>query len=357
MSRLVPTWVLLTCTAALAQEGELSVHLPAHAPIDIGVVPLLSVNALADDGVADNNLAVGLLAHRARSLTGLGLAPFASLVDRTLKGAQVALFSRAQAAYGVQLGLFSTAVEGIEGVQLGGANLSAQTSGLQAGVLLNATLGALRGAQVGLLNLVGLDVSGLQLGAVNRARDVEGVQVGGINLARHAKGLMVGLINVADSAQAPVGLINWIKDGEQHLALYGSELNVANIALKLGSRRLYSHLVFGVGSDGFTSRFSWGAGLGARFRPTARIFLEAEVVEQLVSFGQVLGGPAGLVTTARVQVGFQIFKRLAITVGPSVNLYVPLGSAPRLTTLFPGSAVGTQGTAQLLPGLALGLQL
>jgi hypothetical protein len=77
-----------------------------------------------------------------------------------------------------------------------------------------------------------------------------------------------------------------------------------------------------------------------------------------VSFGQALGGPSGLVTTARFNVGFQILQRLAVTVGPSLNLYVPLDDAAKLTALLPGAALGT-GTrsAQLLPGVAIGIQL
>lgn len=359
MNRPLTTVTLLLCTLAGAQPQELTqVHVPEHAPIDLGVVPALSVNALADGGVADNNLAVGLLAHRARSLTGLGVAPFASLVDQSMKGAQVALFTRAQRAFGLQLGLFSYAIDGLWGVQLGGTNLTSQARGLQLGVLVNGSRGDLHGAQVGLLNLAGEDAFGLQLGAVNRARDVAGVQVGGLNLARHSRGLMLGLVNVAESADAPIGLINWIRDGEQHLTVYGSELNIANIGMKLGGQHLYSHLMFGVGQSGDLTRFSWGAGLGSRWRPSTGVFLEAEVVEQLVSFGQALGGPSGLVTTARFNVGFQILRRLAITVGPSLNLYVPLDDAARLTALLPGAALGTgPRSAQLLPGVAIGIQL
>lgn len=359
MNRALILSCCLLCSSSLAQDqGLTQLKVPAHAPIDLAVVPPLSVNALADDGVADNNLALGLLAHRARSLTGVGVAPFASLVDQTLRGAQVALFSRAQRAYGLQLGLFSYANEGMAGAQVGGANLTDSARGLQLGALVNGSRGTLMGAQVGLLNLVGEDAWGLQLGGVNRARDVTGVQVGGLNLARHSRGLMLGLVNVADSADAPIGVINWIRDGEQHLAVYGSELNVANFAAKLGGRHLYSHLVFGVGRSGEATRFSWGAGLGARWRPSVRVFLEAEVVEQLVSFGQALGGPSGLVTTARFNVGFQLLRRLAITVGPSLNLYVPLDDAARLTALLPGAALGTGArAAQLLPGVAIGIQL
>ena len=95
---------------------------------------------------------------------------------------------------GLDLGLVGKARR-MNAVQVNLGNLvEAEFAGIEAG-LYNRT-GSLTGLQAGLFNDVAHDVNGFQFGLFNSADDVNGFQVGFLNRTVSLRGIQIGLVNV-----------------------------------------------------------------------------------------------------------------------------------------------------------------
>jgi len=135
-----------------------------------------------------------------------------------------------------------------------------------------------------------MDQRGLQLGVVNVVDDGGGLRFGVVNFARQTRGFQFGVVNIAkhDDGES-FALVNVIGNGIHDVAVYSSDVLLTNLALKLGSRHLYTSLGAGY-QPGDTlpagamtiSRDAarWGASLGIGWRlavPAGR--LEALEIE------------------------------------------------------------------------------
>jgi hypothetical protein len=282
-----------------------------------------------------------------------------------MRGAQLGVINRSAGDMrGLQVGVIGVNNRDLQGAQLGvigmaGGNLH----GLQAGVV-NLARG-LTGLEVGVANLAG-STKGAQLGVVNvGSQSVDGLQIAVVNVGRKVRGLQLGVINLADSVDgASVGIINLIGDGYHQVSVWSSDLLPSNVGIKLGSRHVYTMFGFGVGK-GSDSRALYGPqfGLGVHLDNFAeRLFVDIDAVgTQFAQSGDWEFNNQAM-SSLRVTVGFQLFKHLAITAGPTYNVYV------RRNT--PGSADHTPGLGVLeqsnfsgdyevrrFPGFMLGLQI
>ncbi|GAB4018444.1 hypothetical protein GCM10028808_53040 [Spirosoma migulaei] len=252
---------------------------------------------------------------------------------------------------GFQAGGLANIVGGkVTGVQLGGlANYTnREVVGVQAGGLLNTAGKTVTGAQVaglvnfanqevqggqigGLLNIAGRSVEGIQLaGLVNYAQaDVQGWQIGGIlNSARRVtKGLQIGLINIADSVgSVPIGLLSFVrKGGYQRIEVAATEVNVLNVTLRTGTKRLYNILTAGHSFDRLGSpRLSAGYGLGTAFTLSRATLLNLEgTYHHLFYFDRVYQATNGWNNQIRLStlIEAKLSRHVSLAFGPSVNWY------------------------------------
>ncbi len=109
----------------------------------------------------------------------------------------------------------------VKGVQLGlFTNIAKDMQGLQASLFFNEARKSMSGIQIGLFNNLGgfsgpapvvhglqlgasanfaSEMTGFQLGTLNRAKNVTGMQIGIINVCSDLKGLQIGAINIVTS--------------------------------------------------------------------------------------------------------------------------------------------------------------
>lgn len=200
------------------------------------------------------------------------------------------------------------------------------TKGVQAAGGFNVADGDLRGVQAaGGFNVAG-DVTGVQLSLLNIAGDVTGVQTGLINIATKVKGVQLGLLNVNEDIEGvPIGLLSISKNGILSPEVSMGRLTPPTIGLKIGTRRLYSHLAVGVPPLGWYGR----AGLGLRF-PFSAFHVDVDVGTGGMDLERVPGvtladGVQGVafLANARAMFGWQPFSHLGVFVGVSANAMLP----------------------------------
>jgi hypothetical protein len=136
----------------------------------------------------------------------------------------------------------------LKGFQIGlGANVVDGTaSGVQLGGALNHVSGDVTGAQLSLgANIAQGAVRGLQFAAVNVAGDVDGVQLGLVNVARRVRGAAIGLVNIADDIDGlPLAPFSVTRTGGVHASVWSGSSGLGNVGVKLATRSTYT-LVFG----------------------------------------------------------------------------------------------------------------
>lgn len=309
-------------------------------------------------------------------------------VTHGLQGGVGFNFARGDVAAG-QLSVGANVTGGrLSGLQLsGGGNVvGADAVGIQTAAGFNWTHGPLTGAQVSAgLNVVGQPLHGLQVGGganwahatvsgvqvaggvnhapqlagvqlalLNVGGEVSGAQVGVVNIARKVTGTQVGLLNLADELYgAPVGLLSLARNGQLHVEAFGSDIHAANVAVKLGTKYVYT--VGRVGSDApMTERagFSYGLGLGVHL-PFEPFFVDFEA--SVGSHHRYDDVPSELfLQQARLVVGWQLAPRFALIAGPTYNVLASFGERPLEELSF----VRAQGTHTLRwPGFTVGLRI
>jgi len=200
------------------------------------------------------------------------------------------------------------------------------THGAQLAAGFNVADGDLRGVQAAAGFNVAGDIKGVQLSVLNIAGDVTGVQAGLINVADKVRGVQVGLLNVSeDITGVPIGLLSFSKNGILAPELSMGRLTPPSVGLKLGTRRVYSHLAVGVPPLGWYGR----VGLGLRF-PFSAFYVDVDVGAGGLDLRRVPGvtmadGVQGMafLGNARAMFGWQPFSHLGVFVGVSGNAMLP----------------------------------
>ncbi len=305
---------------------------------------------------------------------------------RIIRGVQfTVIYADADEVRGVQMGaLFNFSDQTLLGTQLSiGANFGHVGRGIQAAVGLNVA-GALTGGQIGGANyaatLVGsqlgiynsaLITSGAQIGFIDGAAELSGAQIGLVNIAEELRGLQFGLINISRHLDGEsLALLTIAGDGIHEAALYASEAMLANLAIKLGGRHLYTLLAAGYGPGDADNPESitrdsrrYGAGIGLGFRAAlgeGRVeSVEVEAASMALHGGSRttwLHGP--WLHSVRGQVIIRALSHLGILAGVSLNASVSgsgqdadLGigrleqvsrSGSKTLRWFPGGVIGVQ---------------
>ncbi len=334
-------------------------------PFDAALLPSVSINASVG-GRTRNFLSLGLLGSRTTHLDGVSATAGASLIDESLHGLQLAgAFASAGSLTGAQAaGAVSWNGGATQGLQLGGALAWAggDTLGVQGAGGVAITRGSVLGAQLAPLSIAG-PVLGAQLGVVNVGGDVDGAQVGVVNIARRVRGLQLGVVNVSDSTTVPLGLVSVIADGAFHVSAWSSETTLANVALKLGGRHVYTHVDLGWNPRGSGRAnetgpgLPWGYGFGWTLGPERGLFGEVELTFlHLWEFPRAWTKDfsAGL----RTQWGWRFKEQLALFAGAQLQVFGQMNPTAEAPTPF-GWTVHDASDVRitLAPGVLAGVEL
>lgn len=338
----------------------------ALKPVAIGVdlVPMVGTSA-AYRGGDRRDLSVGIVSW-AGGVDGFSASAAGSLVQEDLDGFDasggISLVGGRMDGFQVAGGLVG-AGGGADGFQAaGGATYAGgDLDGFQAAGGGNVAMGAVDGFQAaGGVNYAHDRMDGMQLaGGLNVAGDVDGLQLATANIARgRVDGLQLGIVNIARSSQASIGLVNLIWEGRTHIDVWGDEAGFGTVAVKHGSDWFHNYFGASYRPDAACSEWALLYGLGAHGALTHRWFLEGDLLYRHVSPTAGFLVATNELVTARGQLGWQIFKNVAVTGGLSWNTYI--------STVTDGSHyVGGAGASaergavvvRNWPGATLGVQL
>jgi hypothetical protein len=178
------------------------------------------------------------------------------------------------------------------------------------------------GCQFGVVNISSLH-TGAQFGTVNVANQLEGFQCAVTNVAQSLQGFQLGVVNIADRLDGDaLGLVSVIGNGRHHFVIWYDECAPVNIAAKFGSRHIYNIFMFGLRPGAGEPRWLTGLGLGGHI-PLNRFFVDIDGmacdVRRLPWWEH---NAVGALSRLRVTGGLQVLPGLALTAGPSINLYV-----------------------------------
>ena len=221
------------------------------------------------------------------------------------------------------------------GLNLVGGNVLSQSLQIAAGVNV---AGNLEGTQISAATNIALGwdqetnvpYTGTQISMVNIAPGGIGTQIGLLNIAGHVETSQVGLLNVSGRMSGiPIGLISFVKNNPLHLQLWGSDTEVANLGVRLGSRHFYSLLMVGSYPHGDLGRWSSGFGIGGHIPLGKRLFLNVDLITRGVVYTDdsekdawVYDDEHTVLNKLRLAVGWERHKWFSLFGGVSLNFLV-----------------------------------
>ncbi|MFE8604420.1 caspase family protein [Archangium violaceum] len=408
---------LLAGAGLTEAEGLYRMQSYTQVPVSLSLIPQLSTNVLRPpSGWVENQLAFGVVnggrAVRVRGAalslaanwyeedahglllssgfnvvkkeaSGLMASPAANIVLGEVEALQLAVGANvagrdvwvgqaaaganvaAGSVWGVQLAAGGNVTGGsFSGIQ-GAAGLNVARgdfAGLQWAAGGNVTGGSVRGVQWAAgFNRAG-DVMGVQAALLNVGGDVTGTQLGLVNVARVVTGVQLGLVNVSEEVKGvPLGLLSFEKKGQFHVELYGSDIQLTNLAVKFGGKYVYTALLGGIGPDDRLERFSLGLGLGVHVPLGGRMWLDGDVAGSTVlRVRDPFAGGSNVLGQGRLMLGVQLFQRFAFFGGPTYNVYLAGSERDRyaLTTLPSREEwLSETTTVRYWPGVQLGIRM
>ena len=202
-----------------------------------------------------------------------------------------------------------------------GPNIAGNLEGTQLSIAGNIALGWHQEANI--------SYSGTQIGMVNIAPGGIGTQIGLLNIAGHVETSQVGLLNVSGRMSGiPIGLISFVKDNPLHLQLWGSDTEIANLGVRLGSRHVYSLLMVGSYPHGDLGRWSSGFGIGGHIPLGKRLFLNVDLITRGVGYTDGSRrntweyGEHTVLNKLRLAFGWERHKWFSVFGGVSLNFLV-----------------------------------
>lgn len=265
------------------------------------------------------------------SFKGVQLAGLLNTVRKDFNGVQGAGFGNVTLGKfdGVQAaGFFNFKRDSGRVVQLAGfANYSEnQTTGVQTSGCVNYAGNHFKGAQLaGMANYAGQNFKGVQLaGFVNYAgKDFTGVQASGfINVATNVKGVQLSVININDTISGvPIGVFSFSRKGLHQLEISTNEFLPFQLAFKTGTNQFYNSFIGAMRTEKNSAPiWAYGYGIGTSFGVStkSRVFFDLQAMNlQKATFTE-----NNFLGKFIVSYQFQWKKKLAISAGPSFNLYV-----------------------------------
>lgn len=271
-----------------------------------------------------------LVGHHVQGAQFGGLFNIAGTVT---KGAQFAGLVNADLA--LKNGIFPSASE----IPYNSDSRSSQFAGLA-----NIRLGNIRGVQMaGLINLVtgnhvGVQTAGLvniglrstkgiQLaGLVNISNEMHtGIQTAGlINYAPAVRGTQIGFINLADTISngIPIGFISLVRKGYHVFEVEVNEVFFVNATFKTGVKPFYN--IFSVGYRPSFNQLNWGItyGIGTTQPLSSHLDFSIDATATHINEGETWTGQLNLLNRLKFSIAYPITGRINLTAGISMNVAV-----------------------------------
>jgi hypothetical protein len=292
-------------------------------PVHVGLIYPISSNGI-QAAKYTNRFSLHAIAGVSRNETSVAIAGAANVIKQDASGAQIAgaVNTIARDAKGVQVaGAVNVIGNDASGVQVAGAVnfIRNHAVGYQVSGFANVT-GSGSGVQVaGFSNVVARDLKGVQVaGFINKSGDVNSQVAGFMNVARNVKGIQfAGFLNIADSSDYPIGIFNFIKNGEKSISVTIDETMTGLVSFRSGGRVLYG--IAGVGYN-FKEQgrhlYAAEAGMGAHFRAGRAFRINTEAVTLTLSDFK---SGTYMKSTLRILPAFRVGNRIEIFGGPTVN--------------------------------------
>lgn len=318
--------LLLVSFSGFSQETEKEKD---TRTFQVSFVPPLGTNGHEGPTIA-NKISYNIIAGYSRGVEAVEVGGVYNIVKEDVNGAQVSGLGNTVGGdiNGIQsAGLVNTVRGNVEGAQIAGFlnYLAGHTNGVQTAGFANLA-SDVNGVQAGGFYNQNTTTNGAQLaGFMNLSGDVNGAQAAGfINIAKKVSGVQIGFINIADSVASgvPVGVVNIVKKNGFISPGFESDGAIPyRFVFRSGLEKFYTILSAGIKPGDY---WTYGAGLGSRIYLSQQhnLFLNPELRWHSVNEGKAKVNESNQLVKFNLNVGFQAFKHLYITTGPSVNFYV-----------------------------------
>lgn len=258
---------------------------------------------------------------------GWQIAGVTNFAGQEMKGAQIAGFNNfvRGSAYGPQIsGFYNIATDSGSGAQIAGFGntIGGSYNGTQISGFINITRGKIDGAQIG--------------GFMNLAKEVKGIQIAGfLNYTNKLKGMQIGVFNFVDSADGgvPIGVFNYVRNGYRRWEIQASETGLINLKFKTGTTRFYTYLAAGGGKNNDSAAgpiWDLSYGIGTMLLPQKPVFFTFEASAHWLHPGRWANEQNSLYRLD-ANIGVRLYKRTALVVGPSLNIYVANDKFEKIT--------------------------
>lgn len=269
--------LIFSALVIMAFRPVLQAQAPQQSNVHIGLIYPLSTNGI-HAAAYSNHFSLHGIAGVSRAETGVALAGFALIVKDSASGLQISGFAN----------LIGNKARGLSLAGFG--NICRDSSGVQAA------------------------------GFINKAGNVRFQAAGFINVAKKVSTVQIaGFINIADSCEYPIGLVNFIRNGEKAIGISTDETLTTLASFRSGSRKLYG--IIGMGYNGKSGKdlYAWEAGLGAHLRlaPVFRINTEL-VTTGLTDINNMKRG-SSFRQTLRILPALRLGRHVEVFAGPSFN--------------------------------------
>ncbi|WPU93224.1 hypothetical protein SNE25_28290 [Mucilaginibacter sabulilitoris] len=347
----------------------------ASRPYQVSLIPGLSSHGMYNSQIVDH-VSYNILGGYTAGIDGVEMAGLFNINKKDMTFFQAA-------------GIFNVVGGSTKGIQLAGAynNVLNNAKGFQAAGLINRANNFTGVQMAGLFN-VDQQASGFQAaGAFNRARSLNsgmqfaalfnttgqsnGFQLAGFynwsaneagsqfaalfNRAKKVKGFQFALVNIADTSDYPIGIINFIKNGEKSLAISTDESLFTHLDFRSGGRVLYGLIGAGYKFDSTEPLYALDIGFGAHIVNHTKFSLNMEGTSQLTTnfkrkFYQI--------NSFKVLPGYKFSKLIRVFAGPSFNVTsADLSDEAKINGWLLNRYIGSDKLTALSIGVTGGLQL
>jgi hypothetical protein len=150
-------------------------------PVNISIMPPISLFKRPKVVGLDLNL-IG----KSEQVKGIQIGLFSSNVEGTLYGLQTTIFSgHTNNFYGIQASIMNSLTSNGNGLQIAFNNDAEDFTGIQTSILGNSAYD-FKGIQLSIASNMSTEVAGVQIGAINYAETLRGIQIGFINIAKNS---------------------------------------------------------------------------------------------------------------------------------------------------------------------------
>ena len=308
----------------------------AESPVQMSLIPGLSTKGMFSSQTI-SKFSLNLIGGYTAGIEGMEVAGIFNINKRDVKSLQVAgIFNLVGgSSKGLQVGgIYNSVYKNVDGLQVGGIlnQVKGNVKGLQVGGIANYVKDTATVQIAGIVNLADQSQHFQLAGITNNTSKSAGFQLAGIsniagesvdnqitsiyNRAKVVNGFQVALINSAQESDYPIGLLNFIKNGEKNLGLSIDESGFTHFDFRSGGRKMYGILGVAYNLRDIDTPIGVEAGLGIHLIPERKFSLDTEFVSLSASdFVEV----ANHIQSFRLFPGYKFGNHLRIFAGPSLN--------------------------------------